>query len=208
MTLENGDAVVDADFGRISVTTVPPRSHAGTDDPDGHTEFLYISEATRNKVFNLPGFPQPVNTPKIPRYEVREAPGKGRGVFATCDMHPGDLIWAERPFIVDLTVLVLQKGYRVGDHHTGHHRHAMQLYASERIMETLVNRMTPERKAEFMSLANSHKEDGSGPCLGITRTNQIGIRMVEGKAKPGIDSSVDPLQYVATGYALSLMNHR
>lgn len=205
--LKNGDITVDSVYGPpLSVITVPPRSQPGKDDPDGHTEFFHLSERTRDKVFHYPGFLKPVNTPKIPKYEVRETTGKGRGVFATCEMHPGDLIWAERPFLIYTTVLITQKGFQQGSHHTAGQTRALEFYATERILETIINRMTPERKAEYMSLFNSHKEDGSGPYLGILRTNQLGIRMIEGQ--PGPQSHEAPLQYTSVGYIVSLMNHR
>ena len=204
--LKNGDTVADGPSGRpLTITTVPPRSRLGKDDRDGHTEFFHLSEETRRKVFNYPGFPKPVNTPKIPKYEVREAPGKGRGVYATCDLYPGDLIWAERPLIVFTALIICPKGIHAGSHHTEGQKDALKLCAGERTVEAVVNRLTPERKAKFMSLANSHKENGSGPCTGILRTNQLEIRMVEGQ--PGQDVS-EALRYTAVGHIISFTNHR
>lgn len=197
--------MADGPYGSpLTITTVPPRTR--NVDPAGHTEFFYLSKETRSKIFNYPGFPQPVNTPGIPKYEVREAPGKGRGVYATCDMHPGDLIWAERPLIVITMSPIPPKGLSMGNHHTEDQVHAMKLHAAERTLEAIVNRLSPERKARFMSLANSHKEDGSGPCMGIVRTNQLGIKLVEGE--PGPDPEQAFWRYTAVGDILSLTNHK
>jgi hypothetical protein len=60
----------------------------------------------------------------------------------------------------------------------------MKLYAAERTIEAIVDRLTPERKARFMSLANAHKKDGSGPCTAIVRTNQLEINLIEGEHGP------------------------
>lgn len=207
MKQENGDTVADGPYGApLSITSVPPRSQTGPDDPAGHTEFFYLSEETRNKVFNYPGFPQPVVNPKVPRHEVRDAPGKGLGVYATCDMYPGDLIWAERPLIVTINAIIPPKGTHIGDHHTVAQGNALRLYAGERTVEAIVGRLTPERRAKFMSLANSHKEDGSGPCSAIMRTNELEIRMVEGEPGPNPEDAY--FRYAAIADDLSRTNHR
>jgi hypothetical protein len=40
-----------------------------------------------------------------------------------------------------------------------------------------VDRLRPDNKAAFMALASSHKEDGSGPVVGIVRTNGIAMNL-------------------------------
>lgn len=47
-------------------------------------------------------------------------------------------------------------------------------------MQLSIDRMLPETRAAYMSLANSHLEDGSGPLVGISRTNSFGTRFEEG----------------------------
>ena len=39
------------------------------------------------------------------------------------------------------------------------------------MLEVAVARMTPVNRNAFMELANSHRDDGSGPILGMIRTN-------------------------------------
>jgi len=41
----------------------------------------------------------------------------------------------------------------------------------EERLDIASKRMTDENRKAFMALANSHTEDGSGPILGIIRTN-------------------------------------
>jgi hypothetical protein len=53
-----------------------------------------------------------------------------------------------------------------------------------------------------MALANSHKEDGSGPIVGITRTNGLGISGL----RPGVDDGTN--MYVAILKDISRLNHR
>ena len=48
-------------------------------------------------------------------------------------------------------------------------------FKQEQHLELVFNRMDEDRKEAYMALANSHKEDGSGPLLGVQRTNGFGV---------------------------------
>ncbi|KAF7315054.1 SET domain-containing protein [Mycena indigotica] len=55
--------------------------------------------------------------------------------------------------------------------------HQVMLDEHERFLSMMVDRMVPERREAFLKLANSHREDGSGPYMGIMRTNSFGVRV-------------------------------
>ena len=66
-----------------------------------------------------------------------------------------------------------------------------------------LKRMTDANRKAFMALANSHTEDGSGPILGIIRTN--------GYIVPGLyDGHEDDntKTYSAVLNVMSRLNHR
>ena len=52
---------------------------------------------------------------------------------------------------------------------------AITLIEWERTLEPAVGRVEPKERNAFMELANSHKDDGSGPILGIIRTNGFSL---------------------------------
>lgn len=82
----------------------------------------------------------------------------------------------------------------------------MSMYGAEKTAEAAVARMTPAAREAFMSLANSHTEDGSGTIVGITRTNQICVPLVEGSV--GSNPSGQIFRYAGIGNVVSRMNHR
>ncbi|KAJ2935378.1 hypothetical protein H1R20_g1715, partial [Candolleomyces eurysporus] len=70
----------------------------------------------------------------------------------------------------------------------------ISLNHAEQFFKNMVDQqMTAEAKEGYMSLANSHKNDGSGPVFGIVRTNGFGIEF--GEVVPGLDEDF------RTGYA-------
>jgi len=82
----------------------------------------------------------------------------------------GELIFAERP------LLVTPRGTSgVNEEDVQHYdlktQMAIAMMEWEKTLEVAVGRMEPENKKALMELANSHKHDGSGPILGIIRTN-------------------------------------
>jgi len=62
----------------------------------------------------------------------------------------------------------------------------------EKTLREPLDRMDPESRAAYMALANCHTEDGSGPLMGILRTNGLGISGLrpDVKGKLGIYSTV------------------
>ena len=169
---------VDHSAGVLLMTTIPSRTSNGPLDPDGHSEWI-VHGPTKAKVLNAPGYPQPVPKPKAsngiqPAYIVKSFPGMGLGVFATRDIKMDELIFAERPLLVSprSSIGVNIPNVEQYDFKT---QMAILMMEWEKTLEVAVGRMVPENRKAFMELANSHKEDGSGPILGIIRTNGFGM---------------------------------
>ncbi|KAJ7236038.1 hypothetical protein C8J57DRAFT_1479364 [Mycena rebaudengoi] len=151
----------------ITYTTLPIDAAPG----ESTTECLFYP-GSKEVVMNLPGFPQPVKKPKRLNFRMNPTPGKGSGLFSTRALKMGDLILSERPLFVGA------RGVPV-DHPPDLTREQYYQYVLndlEKVYKYAVDRMDPEPKAAFMALANSHKEDGSGPLVGIVRTNGVGVR--------------------------------
>jgi len=153
-------------------TTIPPNEGDG----DGNTEWI-VQGPTKQKVVGAPGFPSPV--PKVlgpPSYVIRPTPDMGLGCFATRAIQVGDLVFAERP------LLVSPRGLKLPDmddesliQQYGIQKYQMIALAEyEKVLEVAVGRMSDDNRKAFMALANNHQEDGSGPILGIIRTNGYG----------------------------------
>ncbi|KAJ2920870.1 hypothetical protein H1R20_g16223, partial [Candolleomyces eurysporus] len=155
-------------------------------DPDGHTIWM-TSPATKAKYLRNRGWPKPL--PKIPKkIVVRQTDdGTGMGVFATRDIKRFEPVLVERPYII----------YTRQDAINTFSTKALEELSDNQIGQLLVKNTEPffrymidqqmrsdDRKG-FMSLANSHTNDGSGPVFGIVRTNGFGIDF--GSALPGAD---------------------
>ncbi|KAF7357580.1 SET domain-containing protein [Mycena sanguinolenta] len=147
-------------------TTLPP--DAKDDEPV--TECI-LCPGSKEVVINTPGFPQPLVHPATPAFRLDTVPGKGMGLFSTRDLKMGDLILSERPLIVS-TRATRVKGIP-NQAREMFIQHSMDMF--EKCCALAVDRMRPENKAAFMALANSHTKDGSGQCVGIMRTNGVGI---------------------------------
>ncbi|KDR66618.1 hypothetical protein GALMADRAFT_259142 [Galerina marginata CBS 339.88] len=143
-------------------------------DPDGHSEWI-VRGQTKAKVLNAPGYPQPL--PKAtgpPAYVIKPTSNMGLGVFATRDFRIGGLIFAEHPLLVTPRAISAPALNLPKDCDTKT-QHAAIMFEWEKRLQVALGRMTSEDQTAFMSLANNHKEDGSGPIFGIIRTNSFGI---------------------------------
>lgn len=97
----------------------------------------------------------------------------GKGMFATRDFKRGDLIIDERPILITpkaVPVIPITPA-----HYTLEQALQVQIHEYEKLLKALVNRLRADKKAAFMSLANSHEHDGSGPIYGRIRTNAFGM---------------------------------
>lgn len=193
----------------LIVTTIPSRVVGKPCDPDGHSEWL-IYGPTKKKVLNTPGYPQPV--PRSPgntkSYVVKSTPTMGKGVFATCDISMGEIIFAERPLLVAPRALIPAtdmdlSSYTVEDYSK------IVMYEREQQLEVAVGRMDPDTKSRLMALMNSHLEDGSGTINGIVRTNGYAVNNLwDGTAEPGEDDASNQLYYSVVCDVGSRINHR
>ncbi|KAF8902873.1 hypothetical protein CPB84DRAFT_1678515, partial [Gymnopilus junonius] len=164
----------------LLITNIPPRREDVPPDSQGHSEWI-VRASTKPKVINHPGFPQAlriINGP--PAYEIKETPDTmvGGGVFATRDIKAGKLIFTERPLIVAPRYIDLPDPQSFQDLEPYTRERLLQLLMMrkfELLLKLAMDRMDEEDQNAFLALRNCHKEDGSGPLLGILRTNGFGI---------------------------------
>lgn len=143
-------------------------------DPAGGITECYISGYLKRKIVSTPGIGAAPPVPPEKVYRISEAHGKGLGMYATQDIHAGDLIVAERPLLVVPRNISSTRPGEVPEYLTMHQIHQVMLHDTEQVYTALLERQDPERKEAFMKLANSHRSDGSGPILGRVRTNGFG----------------------------------
>ena len=151
------------------------------------------------QVAATPGYPAELIHPESICCRVRPSP-YGLGLFATRHLSLGELIFTERPLTITPTYLRTPEL----EHHVQGLAPDMRGQAildewERRFLRPLVSRLRLEDKEAFMDLANCHLADGSGPILGVIRTNGL---------DPGL---VDPLtgdEYAAVCKTMSRINHR
>ncbi|KAF9546664.1 hypothetical protein CPC08DRAFT_769613 [Agrocybe pediades] len=191
---------IDVAVQELTFTTVPPER-----DPDGNSEWVLGEPETKQKVFSLPGFPQPMPKPLgPPSFAVRSTPDMGLGFFATRDIKVGELIFAERP------LLMVPRGLRVKDLEDSM---IMTRYGGEQITEkwdktldVAVRRMSLDDREAFLSLTNVYEGIGAGRLLGIIRTNGYPIRnLIDG---PEDREPRDSYVYFSVTKTGSRINHR
>lgn len=122
-------------------------------------------------------------------------------MFATRDLHLGDLIICERPMI--MTPIQMSASAKFGADFTREQQVQAVLFEWEKKMRFVFERMPETHHAAYMALANSHKEDGSGPLTGVCRTNGFGVYDFQKANSKGTDEV-----YTAICKDISRMNHR
>ena len=186
----------------IIMTTMPPIKAPG--DPHNQTEWI-TRPATKFKILNLPGFPQPVPEPAQLNYVIKETEKMGKGVFATRHIKFGELVFAERPLLV-VPANCNISGLDPPAHYTLEQQKLIVMMEWEKKLEIAVEqRMEEEERKAFKELQNSHTEDGSGPLLGVIRTNGFGVLGEEHTDK---DDFAVTRSYSAIGKIGSRINHR
>ncbi|EDQ99662.1 uncharacterized protein LACBIDRAFT_334802 [Laccaria bicolor S238N-H82] len=201
---ETSGGTVDYSDNMIIVTTLPPMNRDATldDEPDNWTECVLAGHIKR-RILSTPGFPRPVQKTaggKV-NHRVRPSSFGGLGMFAARPLRTGDLIIAERPLLIsqrsfEMTVGSGMEGFTQAE--------IIQVNVKEweELLDVAVKRMTDENRKAFMALANSHTEDGTGPILGILRTN--------GYKVPGLydgDEADNARAYAAVLNMMSRINH-
>jgi len=99
--------MVELNAGRINhsknllvITIIPSYVIGEPPVAGGHSEWI-VNGPTKSKVFNVPGYPQPVPKPPGSKsYAVKSTSTMGQGVFATRDIPMGEIIFAKRPLLV------------------------------------------------------------------------------------------------------------
>jgi len=165
---------VPDDYERF--TTIPPNSDA----PGRQTECIMTGRAKNRLYACAPFLTEHIPKPRPNTIIMKESPTGGLGIFAGRDIHYGELLIAERPLLI--TPVAIRYRIRGGaevDDYTHEDHVKIMLFEQERLLQVAFNRMDEDRKEAYMALVNSHKEDGSGPLLGIQRTNGFGIDLNE-----------------------------
>ncbi|KAK0478839.1 hypothetical protein IW261DRAFT_1481148 [Armillaria novae-zelandiae] len=184
--------------------------------PGGWSQCL-LSGYMKRRIETISNFPRPLKETKDKAYVISSAPGKGLGMFAARKINMGDLIVDERPLMVvplapvGLSAAPLPKGM------TKEEMNQAILDHSEGIVRTIFERLNEENQKEFMALHNSHTHDGSGPTLGVIRTNGYGLgdalkdetKNVELVAKSNTDEKLKDMvgMYSSVYNVLSRVNH-
>ncbi|KAK1219027.1 hypothetical protein PQX77_018255 [Marasmius sp. AFHP31] len=140
--------------------------------PDWYT-LCIVTPAAKRKILSTPGYPQPLNRPPLTRHKIMESPTSGIGMFATVDMELGDLVFSERALLMASPAIT--KPAYLPAHYTQDQAIQAALYEKERVLEQGFNTMSKESQDAYMKLHNCHLYDGSGPLLGIMRTNSFSM---------------------------------
>jgi hypothetical protein len=171
---------VDYDPQALLFTQLPNYPDARfTDVPDGWSECM-LPGSVKKTVLATPGFPKPILRPPTTVHCIKPlADGSGLGVFATENITMGDLIFSERPMYIG-PAAHMPSG-NMPSHFSMEQIRQATLFEQERLLQVCFGRMPVEMQNAFMALSNSHKHDGSGPLMGIIRTNAFGIEVTEQK---------------------------
>ncbi|KAK0433406.1 hypothetical protein EV421DRAFT_1430216 [Armillaria borealis] len=189
--------------------------HVQVPFPGGWTQCL-ISGYLNRRLKHISGFPRPIKETGDKVYRISSSPGHGLGMFATRKIKMGDLIVDERPLMVvslspnGVPVIRMKEGL------TPEEKHQYLLYQSEGVVYSVFVRMSEESKKVFKGLHNSHLHDGTGPVLGVVRTNGYGLeddlKDETEETKKLLESTPDDLKckvgrYTSVFKDLSRINH-
>ena len=128
----------------------------------------YMSMSLKLTIAETPGLGAPIPEPLEKVYNICKAPGKSLGMFAAQDLQPGDLILAERPFLIVPRSFSRASTQQVPAGNSEDMR-SEHLRDAENMYKHLLKRLEPSRHEAFMSLTNSHPQDGQ--ICGRIRTN-------------------------------------
>jgi hypothetical protein len=189
-------------------TTIPEQYFDAPEHPDGHTECMVLG-STKAQIVRCPIYLSN-SIPKVARGTVviKDAPeGAGLGMFAERDIKFGELVLAERPLLMVPAVAgYIPRGGAEVDEYTFEQYMSIMRHEQEIGLEVALGRMSPRNLAAYKALANAHMEDGSGPLLGVLRTNGFGINVDE---LTGTTSGPDlPCIYSIVDKDASRINHR
>ncbi|KAK0485898.1 hypothetical protein IW261DRAFT_1452639 [Armillaria novae-zelandiae] len=162
------------DINLLLYTTQPPINVGTTlaDFPDGWTECI-VSPPLKSTILETPGYPARIKRPDTPAHCISESPGKGLGIFATRKVTAGALILAERALMIAPAGVRGSPG--IFEKYSAEQARQTVLFEWEKQLEVAYKRMPEEHQKAFIALYNSHTQDGSGPIMGVMRTNAYGL---------------------------------
>ncbi|KAJ6497622.1 hypothetical protein C8R45DRAFT_822965 [Mycena sanguinolenta] len=177
----------------MTYTSIPFAS----DDDEQVSECLFYP-GSKEVLMQIPNFPHPMLRVETPAFRVADVSSKGLGLVSTRALKMGDLILDERP------LFVCSRGVPVPVPSTFTQEQIIQYHLQklEEHYQLSINRMRPKAKAAYMALSNCHKEDGSGPIVGIVRTNGLALQGL----RPGVQDETN--EYSAICKDISRLNHR
>ncbi|KAJ7886625.1 hypothetical protein B0H14DRAFT_2498516 [Mycena olivaceomarginata] len=189
-------------------TTQPPVTMTATlaEYPEGWTECLLHADV-KALVVGTPGFPRSLAHPATLNYRIGPSESKGQGMFSTRKLDAGDLVLVERPLTVSPSAMSIEVHFPTD--FTAEQKMQAYLHECEKMWRFLFERMHPDNQSAFMALANSHKQDGTGPIGGIIRTNALGIDcfQTERTRKYGGEHAAKRSAYGAVCKEISRVNH-
>ncbi|EIM92660.1 SET domain-containing protein [Stereum hirsutum FP-91666 SS1] len=191
-------------YGRpttILFTTQPP--NVKDDDPDGQSE-CYMSPATKQLLLATKNYPQPILQYSSPAFRIGPAGKCGLGMFATRTIRNGEYICIERPIMVMPagTTIFGEVSRELSVNMTYGSMQQIMLAERELAHEVMFKRLKPKQQEEYMSLANCHLHDGSGPLTGILRTNGLALGNVLHHEVQG-----QKIPFSGVPYNISRLNH-
>ncbi|ESK94233.1 hypothetical protein Moror_8304 [Moniliophthora roreri MCA 2997] len=190
---------IDYDLDELVCTTLPaiPRGATLADHPDGWTECL-ISGAIKRKIYETPGFPKQLTQPEEVSFRLGESTVDGLGLFATRDLTMGDLIFSERPIIIQPVFERMASVW--SDNLPQHTLAALHKKEWEKTLQQSFRRLIPEKEAAFWNLKNSWSSN-------VDRKE--GIFLTNAFRTPGMEDEVekDGGAYRAVGDTMSRINH-
>ncbi|KAJ7782629.1 hypothetical protein B0H16DRAFT_1446935 [Mycena metata] len=199
VNIKEGDPTIDPKtlpqgaFLFTSLPNIPLDEH----DPDNWTSCL-LQVATKAQIVDTPGFPRPLLHPPKPRYHIGPTPNMGLAAFSSCALKMGDLILSERALLIAPAHLFAEDNFP--EDFTDAQLHQAVFAQAEARLQVAYDRMLPENQKAYMALANSHLQDGSGPILGVMRTNGVNAAPLTRPGDP-------PMPYSATCKEISRLNH-
>lgn len=147
-------------------------------------ECLLHSAAAKRELIEHPNYPLEIYRPSELEerpYSIVDIPGKGRGMVAAQDLEPGDLIVSERPLLLAPHGMCGLRHISFNYDATEEQQQAAKYFETERVLRVAYHRMRPDDQAAYMKLHNAHLHDGSGPLLGVMRTNAYGLFDMQGR---------------------------
>ncbi|EIM90812.1 SET domain-containing protein [Stereum hirsutum FP-91666 SS1] len=140
----------------------------------------YLSDTDKRALLAIKGYPQPLRpnpSSKSLAYRISPAGDHGMGMFARRTIRHGEYICTERPLLVmpSANGIMGNVSPELDANMAYEEMQRIFLAELEQALETLLKRMTPQQQTEYLSLANYHVNDSSGPLTGRLRTNGLGL---------------------------------